>query len=237
MNVPKTNPWYPYGRVQDSYYSLSGAEMIPRKICDYLIDPPVDGYKAPDNNDYPRCRLWKYLFYDSSKPLEKPLPTIKEKMSVLFDPNKPESPPTDKGYRLIPQAFVKQAQTNAQTRIQVFMGRTIPSNNEFTMSVAVTFYIWTHYTYELNTKADQYSRAFAIEQALVEAFHGVNMEGVGTFFFSKSKHPDCGSDVIFDGDTNVGRKLTMALEISTVAEQDFSESDNMQMLPGGGMIW
>jgi hypothetical protein len=197
----------------------------------------MEGYAAPDNNTYPRCRLWKYLYHDGSKPLEKALPTIKEKMSVLFDPNKPEKPPTEKGYRLIPQAFVKQAQTDAQTRIQVFMGRTIPSNNEFTMSIAVTFYIWTHYTYELNTKADQYSRAFAIEQALVEAFHGVNMEGVGTFFFSKSKHPDCGSDVIFDGDTNVGRKLTMALEIATIAERDFAESSNMLTLSDGGMLW
>lgn len=237
MNVENTNPWYPYGRVQDSYYSLSGTELIPRKICDYLIDPPMEGYAAPDNNAYPRCRLWKYLYHDGSKPLEKALPTIKEKMSVLFDPNKPEKPPTEKGYRLIPQAFVKQAQTDAQTRIQVFMGRTIPSNNEFTMSIAVTFYIWTHYTYELNTKADQYSRAFAIEQALVEAFHGVNMEGVGTFFFSKSKHPDCGSDVIFDGETNVGRKLTMALEIATIADRDFAESSNMLTLSDGGMLW
>ena len=117
------------------------------------------------------------------------------------------------------------------------MGRTIPSNNEFTMSIAVTFYIWTHYTYELNTKADQYSRAFAIEQALVEALHGVNMDGVGTFFFSKSKHPDCGSDVIFDGDTNVGRKLTVALEIATTADSDFSDADNMPMLENGLRLW
>jgi hypothetical protein len=63
------------------------------------------------------------------------------------------------------------------------------------------------------------------------------MEGVGTFFFSKSKHPDCGSDVIFDGDTNVGRKLTMALEIATVADRDFAEADNMPIVHGGGVIW
>lgn len=237
MNVAKTNPWYPYGRVQDSYYDLAGTEQIPRKICDYLIDAPVGNYLPADNNEYPRCRLWKYLYYDGPRPLSNALPSISEKMSVLFDPLNPEKPPTGKGYRLIPQAFVKQAQTSAQTRLQVFMGRTIPSNNEFTICIGVTFYIWTHYTYEANTKTDEYSRAFAIEQALIEAFHGVNMDGVGTFFFSKSKHPDCGSDAIFDGNMNVGRKLTMALEIATVADRGFTETDNMPMLSGGGSLW
>jgi hypothetical protein len=237
MNVPITNPWFPYGRVQDSYFDLRGSELIPRKICDYLIDAPVGDYTPPDNNDYARCRLWKYLFYDGSRPLENALPTISQKMSVVFDPESPENPPTEKGYRLIPQVFLKQSQTDAQTRIFVYMGRTVPSNNELTMSLSVKFAIYTHYTYELNTKSDVYSRVFAIEQAIIEALHGVNMDGVGTFFMGKTKHPDCGSRELYDGNTNLGRELTMAIEIATVADSGFTETDNMMSFGGGGHAW
>ena len=49
--------WYPYLCVQDSYFKLEGAEKIPRKICDYLIDAPKGEYMPPDDNAYSRCRL------------------------------------------------------------------------------------------------------------------------------------------------------------------------------------
>ena len=221
--------WYPYLCVQDSYFKLEGAEKIPRKICDYLIDAPKGEYMPPDDNAYSRCRLWKYLYYDGAKPLGEPLPTIHQKMSVVFDADSPEKPPTDKGYRLIPQVYIKPAQTDAQTRIYVYMGRTVPSNDEFKICIGVNFFIWTHYTYESNTKSDEYSRCFAIEQAIIEALHGVSMDGIGTFFMAKSKHPDCGSKAIFDGDTNVGRQLTIALEIATTANKIHTEFENMPL--------
>lgn len=206
--------WFPYTKVHEAYYDLSESKDIPRKICDYLIDAPQAGYVPADDNRFSRCRFWKYLYYDSMKPLAEPLPSIQEKLSVLYNPERSNDPPTDKGYRLIPQIYVKESQENAQTRVHVYMGRTI-ANSEYKMAISVVFMIWTHYTYELNTKQDEYSRAFAIEQALIEAFHGVNMDGVGTFYMSKSAHPDCGSRAIFDGNTNVGRELTLALEIAT----------------------
>ena len=226
MAVDLLSPYYPYVKSQETYYDLSETVTLPRKIADYLIDAPKGAYVPPDDNKYPRCRLWKYLYYDGAKPLNEPLPTIQQKMSVVFDPNNPQNPPTDKGYRLIPQVFRKQSEENARTSIYVYLGRTVPIDDEFKIALSVHFRIWTHYTYELNTKSDVYSRVFAIEQALIECLHGVNMDGIGTFFFSKFKHPDCGSGVFYDGETNVGRELTIALEIATTSPTGFGEIYN-----------
>ena len=220
------NPFWPYVKAQESYFDLSGSVDLPRKITDYLIDAPQGEYSPPDDNAYPRCRLWKYLYYDGARPLDNPLPTIEQKMSVVFNPDMPQNPPTDKGYRLIPQIFTRQSQESAQTRLYVYMGRTVPMNEEMRIALAVTFRIWTHYTYELNTRSDEYSRAFAIEQALIEALHGVNMDGIGTFFFSKMVHPDCGSGVMYDGETNVGREVTVALQVATTVPAGFGEIYN-----------
>lgn len=221
------SPYYPYFKVQDGYYDLSESIDIPKKICDYLLDAPSAGYTPADDNSYPRARLWKYLYYDGENPLGETLPTIQQKTSVLFDPERPEDPPTDKGYRLIPQKYAKQSQDIAQTRIHVYMGRTVPGNEEFNISLGISFNIWTHYTYEFNAKPDAYSRVFAIEQALIEALHGVNMAGIGTFFFSKLKHPDCGSNAVSDDNANVGRELTVALELAAPADRNMPETYNM----------
>ncbi len=228
--VDINSPWFPYIKVQEGYYDLKDTVSLPRKICNFLIDAPQGTYNPKNDNNLPRVRLWKYLYYDTPRPLEQKLPTIQEKMSVVFDPENPEDPPTEKGYRLIPQIYVPQAQLSAQTRLYVYLGRTVPMNEEARISIAVTFRIWTHYTYESNTKTDEYSRAFAIEQALIEALHGVNMTGVGVFSFSKYLHPDCGSNVMFDRQMNIGRELTMALQVNTVENEQFGDVVNMPMV-------
>lgn len=231
-NPEITSPYYPYYKVQDAFIDLSDTVDLPRKICDYLIDAPKGSYKPIDNNKYPRCRLWKYLYYDTARPLDKVLPTITEKMSVVFNPSKPEEPPTEKGYRLIPQYYIKQSQTEAQTRIYIYLGRTVPTSG-FKMAIAVKFLIFTHYTYEANTRADEYSRCLGIEQAIIESLHGVNMAGVGTFALDKTVHPECGSHVMSDGKENVGRELTIALEFATTTQRDFAEVDNMPSMGNG----
>lgn len=230
------NKFYPYGKVMSAYYDLSQLPILPKKIMDYIIDAPDGnaGYAPQDNNSYPRCRLWKYLFYDGAQPLEKALPTISEKMSVVFDPTRPENPPTDKGYRLIPQSFVKPAQTDGQTVLRFYIGRMVPSNNEYSACVAVNFLVWTHYRYEANMQTNELSRLAGIEQALVEMLHGVNMTGVGTFFFDRRKHPECGSEPLYDGDTNVGRRVTLALEIATTTDRATTPFDNMPFMDAGG---
>ena len=238
MAVDLHNPYWPYVKAQESYFDLKDSVDLPRKITDYLIDAPRGEYQPIDDNAYPRCRLWKYLYYDGARPLENPLPSIQEKMSVVFNPDMPQNPPTDKGYRLIPQIFTRQSQEAAQTRLYVYMGRTVPMNEEMRIALAVTFRIWTHYTYELNTRSDEYSRAFAIEQALIEALHGVNMDGIGTFFFSKAVHPDCGSGVMYDGETNVGREVTIALQVATTVPNGFGDIRNKPVgNPSGTIMW
>lgn len=234
--IDTNSPWYPYTLVQDAYLHLEGIENMPRKICDYFLDAPKGLYQPKDDNQYPRCRLWKYLFYDGSRPLENALPTIGQKMSVLFNPDMPTEPTTVKGYRLFPTIWSKQAQETAQTRLHVFIGRMVPSAENFKASYSVVFDIFTHYTYVNNTKTDAYDRALAIEQAIVESLNGVCMDGVGTFFMSRVKHPDCGSRVFYDGNTNVGRELTLAFEIAASAKQDITRTDNMPFFDQQGSI-
>lgn len=229
------NKYYPYGKVQSSYINMEQMSGISKKVCDYLIDAPTAEYDPKDDNSYPRCRFWKYLFYDGAAPLKQPLPSIIEKMSVLFDPKNPENPPTEKGYRLIPQVFIKPAQTDGQTQVYFYIGRTVPSSDDFKVSVAVNFIIWTHYRYEANMQTEVLSRISGIEQAIIEALHGVNMTGIGTFYYARSKHPDCGSEELYDGSTNIGRRVTLALELATT-ETKPDNFDNMPFLSADGRI-
>jgi hypothetical protein len=74
--------FYPYGKVQHSFYDLKQLPLLPKQICDYLIDAPGKGYTPPDDNSYPRCRFWKDLYFDGADPLTQKLPSITEKMSV-----------------------------------------------------------------------------------------------------------------------------------------------------------
>lgn len=230
--VSANSQWYPYIKVYEGFYDLSQTVDIPRKIMDYLLDMP-DGYYTPqDDKAKARTRLWKYLYYDESHPENQPLPTPQQKMSVLFDPDEPTKPPTDKGYRLIPQLFIKPSQTDAQTRIYVYMGRTI-ATDDFEVQLSVVFDIWTHYTNESNTKAaEAYSRVFAIEQAIIEAFHGVHMAGVGSFYFNRAKHSDCGSTTMTDRDSNVGRRLVLGLSVKSETPNG-NIADNADPIGGG----
>lgn len=236
VQINTNSPYFPYCRVHSAFCDLKDTVYLPRLICDYLIDAPQNGYTPQDNNEFPRCRFWKYLYYDGEKPLENALPTIQEKMGVVFNPDKASSPPTAKGYRLIPQMFISQSQEEAQTRVYVYLGRTVPNNDPSKINISVIFRIFTHYSYETNTHTDEYSRAFAVEQALLEAFNGLNMAGIGTFYFSKSVHPDCGSHAMFDGSTNIGRELTIALEYATTAANTQDDIINQPFLSRDGKI-
>ena len=166
------SPFYPYEKVYPGYLTGLGSELIPDKLMRYIMDlPDAEGYEPKDDNTRPRVKLMKYLWYDGAKPLNELLPTIQQKMSVVFDPNNPQNPPTDKGYRLIPQVFRKQSEENARTSIYVYLGRTVPIDDEFKIALSVHFRIWTHYTYELNTKSDVYSVTKVLIQDTTQSLH------------------------------------------------------------------
>ena len=234
-NTP--NQWYPYYKVQESFYDLSNTTTLLRRITDYIIDAPNGSYTPIDDNARARTRFWKYLYYDTPRPLEKVLPTIKQKMKLVYDAEKASEPKdNEKGYRLIPQMFIKQEQTKAQTQVFFYIGRTIPSDDDQSINISIIFDILSNVSLELNTKDENYTRCFNIEQCLIQAFHGVNMEGIGTFYFSKTKHADCGSSPISDGEENVGRRLIMALEIPTTKDNEhYEDTDNL--IPVGENIF
>ena len=219
--------WYPYIKVQEGFADHAELDPLLRKIMDYLLDmPDKRGYAPKDDNSYPRCRFWKYLYYDGANPLENPLPTPSQKKQVLFDPNNAEDEATGHGYRLIPQVYIKPAQAKAETRVYVYLGRGI-AESDFTTQFSLVFDIWTHYTQESNTKSEAYSRSLAISDALYHAFHGVNMAGVGTFYFNRSKHPDCGEDYTDDRDSNILRRLVLGLELDSMTINGNEENNDI----------
>lgn len=222
--------FYPYNKVYEGYYNLQEALNIPRKIMNYLLDMPDGVYVPKDDNSYPRTRFWKYLYYDGEHPETNILPTPSQKMSVLFDPNNPTKPCDEKkGWRLLPQSYIKPAQTEAQTRVYVYMGRG-QADNDYQLQQSVVFDVWTHYAEEANTRGyDSYSRSYAIVQALIEAFHGVNIGGVGTFYINRSRHPDCGFRPINDGEINVGYRLVLGLQMNSETANEPMEYNEIPM--------
>lgn len=206
--VDFVSPTYPYSRVMPGALLLKDVDAIPRKIVQYLMDLPLPNYEPPCSNDYPRARLMKYLYYDEADALLRPLPTPGEKLSILYDPEHPATPPGDKGYRLYPQSYVKQSQTEAKTRLMVYMGRTVAIGSN-QVELSVNFDILTSVVQE--NSSDALSRTFAMEQCIIEALNGVNMGGVGTFYYNRRNHGDCGSMPINDRGANVGRAVTMGI--------------------------
>ena len=79
----------------------------------------------------------------------------------------------------------------------------------FTTELSIVFTILCSVAYEPKTLG--MSRSLAIEQAIIEALNGVNMMGIGTLYFDRQQHPDCGSTPIGDRGTNVGRNLVMGV--------------------------
>lgn len=218
MSAGFDSPYYPYSRIQPGYLSFRGTEEIPHKLLVYLLDmPDAAGYTPVDDNTRPRVRLMKYLWYDGADPLAQPLPSPQEKLSLLFDGNEPVLNTDElkslhpKGYRLYWQRFWGEAQTQAQTTVKCYMGREF-AQTPFSARLGVTFEITCNVNQETTTRTDAYSRAYAIEQCIKEALHGVNITGIGVVDISRLAHADNGSRSIYDQTgTLVGRELKMSI--------------------------
>lgn len=215
--VDPRSPWYPYKKVITGANTMRGAELIPYKLLMYLLDlPDAYGYMPPDDNDYPRCRLAKYLWYDEQDPLSKPLPTPEQKRSLLFDPYVPDINTAEdkerhpKGYRLFMQRIIGQSQLDAQTLLKCYIGRLYEAR-KFETTIGITFEVWVNVNLEANTKTTAYDRSFAIEQCLHEALDGVNMSGIGTISFARQDHVYNGSDPLWDEVTNFGRTVNFSI--------------------------
>ena len=193
------NPYYPYEKVQPGYTTLKGAELIPYKLLMYLMDlPDKYGYEPVDDNNRPRVRLMKYLWYDEPNPLSMPLPTPEQKLSLLYngenamlttEEDKKNHP---KGYRLMAQTYTEPSEMDARVLLKCYLGREIP-RSDFKTVIGVEFQIIVNYALDNITKTPVYSRSYAIHQALMESLHGIDMAGVGTIHYSKPIHGDSGS--------------------------------------------
>ena len=216
----------PYEKIYN-YWADPTVEEIPLKLINYLLLLPSKDCPNPiTTNDNPRARLVKYLYYDEPRPLDKPLPSVKERLDMIFDPFNPDKPSnTEKGYRVFPMSNTTQANTMGQTILRVVMGQS-SWQTPYIATLSVNFQILANYTLESNTMASVESRTYAMEQAIIQALHGVNMTGVGTFMTTKSQYSygsrntiNNGSKPVSDDQEMVGRVLTMSFE-SRVMKDD-----------------
>ena len=192
----------PYKKLAD-VWAAPNLEDVPRLVRDYLMLMPTAEFPEPIAANYnPRARLVKYLYHDDPHPLDKPLPSLAERKSIIYDPFQPVTAPDPaRGYRVFTQSFVTQAQTKAQTILRIFMGDT-SYVSPYESSVNLEFHILSNTTLDANTKDMAMVRTYAMEIAIIQALAGVHMTGVGTFRFYRSR-------MIGDDQQNVGRMLLM----------------------------
>ena len=218
--------WYePYKRLV-GYVTLPNADELLRKVLYYLIDMPTPTHQPFTDNRCPRTRISKYLYNDGQRPLDQPIPTVQQKLSLFFDPEKPADAPSDKGYRIFPQIAITEAQENAQTRLYAFMGF-VDATNDFTSDISLCFRILCNTSYDSNTKDSALSRSWGIVQAIVEALSGVNIDGVGAFYFNRKKNAECAIRYITDDQHNVGYQLVMGLTIMGDKRDNTPDTDVM----------
>lgn len=204
------NPYFPYQKVAD-YTTIPDAETLLKKIVDYLLDFPMKGYTPPSDTSTPRSRLSRLLYYDVPHPLDQPLPTPAQKISMVFDPESPDVPPDkDKGYRVYPMIYPIQAESMGRTSLKIFMSYARP-NSPLRVEQAVAFEVLSNTALEGNQATASLSRTYQICVEILRALNGVNMEGVGGFYFDRRQCVECALEPIADKSQNVGYRLTMGL--------------------------
>jgi hypothetical protein len=193
------------------YTTIPDAETLLKKIVDYLLDFPMKGYTPPSDTSTPRSRLSRLLYYDVPHPLDQPLPTPAQKISMVFDPESPDVPPDkDKGYRVYPMIYPIQAESMGRTSLKIFMGYAKPVS-PMRVEQSVMFEVLSNTALEGNQATTSLSRTYQICVEILRALNGVNMEGVGGFYFDRRQLTDCGLEPIADKSQNVGYRLTMGL--------------------------
>lgn len=228
--MPDVTIYSPYEKIYN-YWADASIEEVPSKLRDYLLLLPSKDCPNPiTTNDNPRARLIKYLYYDEPNPLNNPLPSVQERLDMVFNPFQPDQPSnTEKGYRVFCQSGTAQANTMGQTILRIVMGQ-MSAQTPYIATWSVNFQILSNYTLEANTQSTALLRTFAMEQAIIQALHGVNMTGVGTFMLTKSQYSygsrntiNNGSKPITDDQELMGRLLTMSFE-SRVMQDDMQSS-------------
>lgn len=206
------NAFYPYKKIIAAN-TIKGAELIPQKILLYLLDlPDAKGHVPFQSNDNPRARLMRYLWNDGPRPLEGPLPTPEQKLSMLFDADHPDINTDEykakhpKGYRIFAQRNIGQSVLYAKTMLKVYVGRVLDPT-DFRTVIGLQAEIWSNVNFIANTRTSAYDRVFDIEQCLREALAGVDIAGVGCCRFSRQESSFNGSEVLYTDADMVGRMV------------------------------
>lgn len=207
------SPFYPYTKTYPGYITGRGIDEVPNLIVRYLMDlPDANGYAPADDNNRPRVRLMKYLWHDGADPLGQAMPSATEKISMLYDGSNPvvntdeEFTKHPKGFRIFPQVFWMPADFRAGSMLKLYIGRVLPYSPYY-WDVGISFELVVNYMQDNNLKTSALSRLWAMEQALVESLHGVNITGIGAFDFNRTIHMDAGSHAFHDEGTNIGRQV------------------------------
>ena len=204
--------YYPYERVQ-TYGSFPRLEEVPYMVRNYLMDMPSAGYTPPDDNRFYRCQLMKYLYYDDARPLDNPLPTPEQKLSLVYDPDRPDKAPTKKGYRIFSQEIIHEAQEIGQTIMRVYMGPVYPIG-PFEAEAGIRISFLSNLSYDPGNRSTAISKTFAMACLAMRALNGVNLgSGIGTLYFNRKGHGDNNIYPINDESTNIGYRLTMGLSV------------------------
>lgn len=225
--VDFNSPYYPYEKVSTGFSTMKGAENIPYQILMYLLDlSDKNGYVPVDDNSRPRVRLMKYVYYDEPNPLAQPLPTDAQKLSLVYngrnamidgDEDRQNHP---KSYRIYPQQYEEPSQILAKTMLRCYMAREIP-RNDFKVTIGLDFQITVNYALDNLNAGPVYSRSYAIHQCLVEALHGVNINGIGTVYYSKIHHGDSGATLYHDEGTNIYRDTFFSIDWQETTVPEF----------------
>lgn len=217
----------PYEKIYN-YWADEKIVEAPSIIRDYLLLLPTKDCPNPiTTNDNPRARLVKYLYYDDPNPLEKELPSVQERLNIIFDPFNPDKPSdSTKGYRVFCQSSTAQANIMGQTILRIVMGQ-MSAQTPYIVTHSVNFQILSNYSLEANTRSTALLRTYNIENAIIQALHGVNMFGVGAWMLTKSQYSygsrntiNNGAKPIGDDQELIGRLLTMSFDTRVMTDDE-----------------
>ena len=199
-----------------NYNNFPNADSLIYDIIAYLLDLPKKGYEPQDTGA--RADLIRMLWYDDADCLDRsthPLPTAKQKKSLIYNPKVPT--PTEaqapKGYRIFLQPRISESQVEQKVELRIFAGETYPTS-DFRAVQALEFQILCGMSQDV--LQNSISRSYKIVLDLIRALNGVDVGGgTNTIHFNREYYHYCRTQYFNDGRFNVGYYLTMATEFNT----------------------
>lgn len=198
-----------------NFNDFPNADSFIYQIIAYLLDLPRRDYEP--SHEGARADLIRMLYYDDIDCLDAqthPLPSAKEKKSLIYNPKVPT--PTEqqapKGYRIFLQPRIGEVQTEQKVELRVFPGEIQPLS-DFRAIQAIEFQVLCGMSQD--TLQNSISRSYKIVLDIIRALNGRDIgSGVNTIHFNRNYYRFCRTEYFNDGKFNVGYYLTMATEFA-----------------------